>query len=88
MIQILDYIEQNNQGHQPVSTDTITVYSMSKPVYFPTDDQEDIAGIVSPQLHGHDYSELPPKATIFNRFDGKDVIYQGREVVYPIFINN
>ena len=85
--QILDYIEQNNQGNQPSSASNITVYSMSQPVYFPTDDQGDITAIVSPQLHGHDYSELSPKATMFNRFDGENIIYQGDVSVYPIFIN-
>ena len=85
--QILDYIEQNNQGNQPASVSNITVYSMSQPVYFPTNDQGDITAIISPQLHGNDYSELAPNSTIFNKFNGENIIYQGNTSVYPIFIN-
>ncbi|MEM9508184.1 MAG: aspartoacylase, partial [Cyanobacteria bacterium P01_E01_bin.35] len=81
--QILDYIEQSNHNKQPLSPEIVPIYSMSEAIYFPTDSQGDIAGIVSTQLHGNDYVALHPNEIIFNKFDGKKVIYDGTTTVYP-----
>ncbi|MEL6441957.1 MAG: aspartoacylase [Cyanobacteria bacterium J06621_8] len=87
VMQILDYIEKTNQGNQPPSPKNILVYSMSEPIYFPTDYQGEIAGMVTPELHGNDYSPIQPGEIIFKRFDGENIAYQGKNITHPIFIN-
>lgn len=85
--QILDYLDKTNNNQQPTSSATIPVYSMFETIYFPTDSQKDIAGIVSGNLHGNDYGALNPGEVLFNKFDGEDILYPGDETVYPIFVN-
>ncbi|MEM8720724.1 MAG: aspartoacylase [Cyanobacteria bacterium P01_G01_bin.39] len=85
--QILDYIEQTNYNQQPSSLKNIPIYSMFETIYFPTDSSGYIIGIVSQELHGNDYCALAPNTIIFNRFDGENVVYQGNNTVYPLFIN-
>lgn len=85
--QILDYIEQTNQQQQPPSPKTITVYTLSKTVYFPENSQGEIAGMVHQRVHGNDYYPLKPDEPMLITFDGDAINYQGSNVVYPIFIN-
>ena len=85
--QILDYIEKSNQQQQPLSPETVTVYTLSETVYFPEDSQGKIAGMVHEEVHGHDYCALNPNEPMLITFDGDAIAYQGSNVVYPIFIN-
>ena len=85
--QILDYIEQTNQQQQPLSPETITVYTLSKTIYFPEDDEGKISGMVHEQVHGRDYCALNPNEPMLITFDGDAIAYRGSNVVYPIFIN-
>ncbi|MGB5637230.1 MAG: aspartoacylase [Waterburya sp.] len=87
VIQILDYIEGTNQQQQSQFASTITVYSLFKTIYFPTDNQGEITGMVHPQLHGNDYCALNPDEPMFLTFDGNSIFYQGKDTVYPLFIN-
>ena len=84
--QILDYIEKTNQQQQPLSPETVTVYTLSETVYFPQNERG-IAGMVHEEVHGNDYCALNPDRPMLITFDGDAINYQGSNVVYPIFIN-
>ena len=84
--QILNYIEKTNQQQQPVSPETVTVYTLSESIYFP-EDSRGIAGMVHEKVHGNDYCALKPDEPMLITFDGDAIAYQGSNVVYPIFIN-
>ena len=84
--QILDYIEKTNQQQQPVSPETVTVYTLSESIYFP-EDSRGIAGMVHEKVHGNDYCALKPDEPMLITFDGDAIAYRGNNVVYPIFIN-
>ena len=83
---ILDYLEQTNGDRQPPSPKEATVYSFMKPVFFPTNNQGEIIGMVAPDLHNSDYTTIDAGQPIFLNFDGTIIYYQGDSLV-PIFIN-
>ena len=85
--QILDYIELTNQQQQPLSPEIVTTYTLSETVYFPTDSEGEVAGMVHSQVHGNDYSALNRDEPMLTKFDGDTIKYQGNSTVYPIFIN-
>lgn len=85
--EILDYIELTNRQQQPEIPQTITLYSLFKTVYFPTDDTGEITAMVHSQVHGNDYRGLSSGEPIFTKFDGSIITYPRSNTVYPIFIN-
>ena len=84
--QILDYLEQVNQDQPPVTPKTVTIYSLQKPVYFPTDDQGEIVAMVHPNLHGSDYSVLNPNEPMFIDLEGNNIYYSG-ETANILFVS-
>ena len=83
---ILDYLEQTNTDRQPVSPKEATVYSFMTPVFFPTNNQDEIIGMVYPDLHNSDYITVNAGQPIFLHFDGTIIHHRGESLV-PIFIN-
>ena len=43
--------------------------------------------MVHPSLQGKDYCELHPEQPMFLKLDGSNILYQGSQTVYPLFIN-
>ena len=47
--------------------------------------------MIHPDLLGRDFAALKKGDKLFRTFDGKDILYEGeadgRDIVYPIFIN-
>lgn len=84
-IEILNYIEPTNQ-QQPKNPQSIPIYLLFETLYFPTDDREEIAGMVHPKIHGNDYHVLNPGEPMFIEFDGKLITYQG-STFFPVFTN-
>ncbi len=84
---ILDYLEAEKKG-QPLSIPpSFRAYSVIGTVDYPRDDHGEIQAMVHPQLQFQDYEPLHPGNPIFVTFDGKELFYEGSEVVYPVFIN-
>ena len=85
--QTLDYIEQTNRQQQPPSPKNIAVYSLWDTVYFPIDGNQEIVGMVHPNIHGNDYHALKPGEPMLVKFNGESIVYRGKDTVYPIFVN-
>ncbi|AFY56904.1 succinylglutamate desuccinylase [Rivularia sp. PCC 7116] len=84
---ILDYI-QAEEKEKPLSVPpSFTYYSAIGTVDFPRDEQDKIKAMIHPQLQFKDYQPLHPGNPMFVTFDGKEIFYQGEEIVYPVFIN-
>ncbi|MGL1903695.1 MAG: aspartoacylase [Fibrobacterales bacterium] len=82
----LDAIESlnNNESHTPQSVD---IYTQQYNVDFPRDEQNEPNAMIHPNLQGKDYQPLHPGDPIFLTFDGEELLYEGTETVYPVFIN-
>jgi succinylglutamate desuccinylase len=87
VLMILDYIEVYSQDQFRPSKDTITIYQSTETVDFPRNETGDIQAMIHPNLQFKDYQVLNPGAAIFLTFDGKEIIYEGKSPVYPVFIN-
>ncbi len=84
---ILNYIDIFNSDRLTWLPKNITLYSSLIPINFPIDEQGQLTAMVHPTLQGQDYCELHPEQPIFLKFDGSNILYQGSQTVYPIFIN-
>lgn len=83
---ILDYLEKTNQDRQPKSPKTATIYSLTTPVYFPTNDRGEIKAMIHPDLQGSDYLVLDVGQPIFINFDGESIYHTGNRQA-AIFIS-
>ncbi|WP_341525836.1 aspartoacylase [Nostoc sp. UHCC 0302] len=83
----LDYLEKLNKGNIPQTNSTLTLYKYISTVDYPRDEHGDIKAMIHPQLQFRDYQPLNPGEPIFITFEGKDILYEGTNTVYPIFIN-
>jgi len=84
--QILDYLELLNEERPPITPKIVTIYSLLKPVYFPTDHQGEIVAMVHPNLHGSDYSILNSSEPMFIDLDGNNINYLG-EAAHILFVS-
>ncbi len=84
---ILNYLDQHNRDRFVLPTKNFTLYTFGVPVNFPLDATEQLTAMIHPSLQGQDYCELHPNQPIFLKFDGSEILYQGTQTVYPIFIN-
>ncbi|KAM6158109.1 N-acyl-aromatic-L-amino acid amidohydrolase (carboxylate-forming) [Rhynchocyon petersi] len=82
----LDFIELFNQG-TAFSAFEMEAYRIVSPVDFPRTEDGDLAGTVHPQLQDRDFEPLQPGMPIFQMFNGKDVLYDRKTTLYPVFIN-
>ena len=87
VLAILDYVDKFNQQHLPTIPEVLTCYEIVENVDFPRNEQGEIIAMVHPHLHGNDYCSLKPGEPIFVQFDGSVLVYEGKETVYPVFIN-
>lgn len=84
---ILDYVEAYNQGTPPKVKDTLTIYQSIRTIDYPRNEVGEIQAMVHPWLQFRDYEALHPGEPMFLTFDGKEIVYEGDETVYPVFIN-
>jgi len=85
--QVLDYIENYNQGVNLEKNRTLTFYQYAGVIDYPRNEDGEIRGMIHPQLQFQDYQPLNPGEPIFLTFDGRAIAYEGTSTVYPIFIN-
>ncbi len=84
---ILDWVETYNQGTIPAAKNPLTIYHSICAIDYPRNEQGEIQAMIHPQLQGRDYEALNPGDSMFLTFDGESVLYEGKSIVYPIFIN-
>ncbi len=65
----------------------LEIYEETEDVYYPQDENGELAAYIHPELQGKDFSPLSGEYMAFKTFDGKDVKRVTSEVLYPIFIN-
>lgn len=82
----LDFIQLFNQG-TAFPAFVMEVYQAVGSVDFPRTEAGELAGTVHPQLQDRDFEPLRPGAPIFQTLGGEDVLYEGPDTVYPVFVN-
>lgn len=84
---VLDYFEACNQGTTLQLPSTLTLYKYVEEIDYPRNEQGELEAMIHPQLQFRDYEPLHPGDPIFLTFDGRAIAYEGKETVYPVFIN-
>lgn len=84
---ILDYLEQYNRNQVSLLNRSLRLYCYLKAIDYPRDEHGEIQAMIHPQLQSKDYQPLHPGDPMFLTFDGETMVYEGTEVVYPMFIN-
>ncbi len=84
---VLDYLEKSNLGQLPELPETVEVYQRGEAVDFPRGADGEIAGVVHKDLQGRDFEPLRKGAPLFHVPGGKDILYEGDEEIWPVFIN-
>ncbi len=84
---ILDYLDAINQGTPFPVPSSLTLYQAISVVDYPRNSLDELQAIIHPQLQFKDYEPLQNGAPMFLSFTGESIFYQGKTVVYPIFIN-
>lgn len=85
--QILDYLDQVNQGCPPPSPKYLTLFQHLEAIDYPKTPAGELAAMIHPQRQGMDYQPLNPGEPLFITFQGQTLCYQGDTMVWPIFIN-
>jgi len=84
---VLDYINAYNQDEQSQTDTSFTLYQFIGAIDYPRDEDGQIQAMIHPQLQLKDYEALHPGDPIFLTFDNQVIAYEGRSIVYPVFIN-
>ncbi len=84
---VLDYFEACNQGTTLELPSTLTLYKYVEEIDYPRNGHGELEAMIHPQLQFRDYEPLNPGDPIFLTFDGRAIAYEGKETVYPVFIN-
>jgi succinylglutamate desuccinylase len=84
---ILDYIAAVNQGKPVAVPAEVTVYQTISSVDYPRNSSGELQAMIHPQLQFQDYQPLHPGDPMFLTFTGETILYQGKSLVFPIFIN-
>ena len=84
---ILDCVETYNQGTVAAAKNPLTIYHNIGAIDYPRNEQGEIQAMIHPELQYRDYEPLNPGDPMFLTFDGESVLYKGKSIVYPIFIN-
>lgn len=84
---ILNYVEQYNRNKIRSKNKSLTLYEYCDSIDYPRNQEGEIKAMIHPQIQFQDYAALHPGNPLFLTFDGKTIIYQGKSIAYPIFIN-
>ena len=85
--EILDYVQAYNQGVPPQVRDPLTVYQSINALDFPRNKDGEVQGMIHPRLQFADYKPIHPGEPIFLTFDGDEIVYEGKELLIPVFLN-
>jgi aspartoacylase len=84
---ILDFIEHHNNNTLPDLPDKVSAYRFTQSIKQPLDSNGERIGIIHPNIQDNDFKAIHPGDPLFITFTGEDILYQGKEVVYPAFVN-
>lgn len=84
---VLDYFEACNQGTTLQLPSTLTLYKYVEEIDYPRNEQGELLAMIHPQLQFRDYEPLHSGDPMFLTFEGRAIAYEGKETVYPVFIN-
>ena len=84
---VLDYFEACNQGTTLQLPSTLTLYKYFEEIDYPRNEQGELEAMIHPQLQFRDYEPLHPGDPMFLTLEGRAIAYEGKETVYPVFIN-
>ncbi|XP_042580783.1 aspartoacylase-like [Cyprinus carpio] len=82
----LDFIELFNSG-VTFPPCTVDVFRVQERMDYPRDTNGNITAMVHPHLQDCDWEPLNRGDPMFLTFDGRTVLYEGANTVYPTFIN-
>ncbi|XP_001622432.2 aspartoacylase [Nematostella vectensis] len=82
----LDSVEKHN-ATKTYPKRSIQVFKWVEAVHYPLDELEEVTAFVHPALDSQDWEPLRPGSPMLMTFEGDTVYYQGKEIVYPVFIN-
>ncbi|XP_043095053.1 aspartoacylase [Puntigrus tetrazona] len=82
----LDFIELFNSGVE-FPPCTVDVFRVQERMDYPRDANGNITAMVHPHLQDCDWEPLNRGDPMFLTFDGRTVLYEGANTVYPTFIN-
>lgn len=83
---ILDYVDLHNKQALP-SSEPVTTYRFGEVVLFPMDEENQILGLVHPNLLDGDFQPVKINEPIFAMFDGSELLFKGDKTIYPHFVN-
>jgi succinylglutamate desuccinylase len=83
----LDYLDRCNQHQILPIPSSLTIYQTISSVDYPRDSSGELQAMIHPRLQFQDYAPLHPGDPMFMTFAGETIVYQGEDIVYPIFIN-
>lgn len=84
---VLDYFEACNQGTTLQLPSTLTLYKYVEEIDYPRNTYGELEAMIHPQFQFRDYEPLHPGDPMFLTFEGRAIAYEGKETVYPVFIN-
>lgn len=84
---LLDYLADWERGEAHTYQGELTIYSHVQSLDFPRNANGDLAGMLHPHLYGRDYKAIRTGHPLFITFEGRELLYQGNEEAYPVFIN-
>lgn len=87
VLDVLDYCRNPNEIDLPETVEVYTTQGSQDKLQWPVDDRGFPTAIVHKSLQDKDYLPLRPGDPVFVALDGTVITYEGRDVVYPIFIN-
>ncbi|ARV75475.1 aspartoacylase [Vibrio campbellii] len=83
---VLDYLEQHNLG-QVGELNNYDAYFYTEEVMIPVDHDGMRVAIVHPMICGRDFEVVKPGEPLLATFFGYDIFWEGKQEIYPHFIN-
>ncbi|XP_034289754.1 N-acyl-aromatic-L-amino acid amidohydrolase (carboxylate-forming) [Pantherophis guttatus] len=83
---VLDFIELFNKGTLFPAFE-IEAYIPVEQKDFPRYPNGEISAVIHPNLQDKDFQPLKPGDPVFQTFDGEDILHDGDDTFFPVFIN-
>ena len=83
----LDFVEAQNKNTELPLPNTVEIFQYESSVDFPKDESGEIKACIHPDLQDQDFKKIAPGTPIFKCFNGDEVLYEGTEETWPVFIN-
>ena len=84
---ILDFIEHYNNNTLPQLPERVEAFRYLHSIKLPLNAAGERLGMVHKNIQDRDYQPIVPGQPLFTLFDGSEICYEDKEVVYPTFIN-